>query len=258
MLLDGLVATVTGAAQGIGLAIATRYAEEGARVVIGDRNVEGGELAAAALRDAGFQAQFAAVDVTDEASVERYLARALELYGTVDVAVANAGVLMYVPLLEMSHQDWDRTLAVNLTGVYHTCKVFGTYLVQRGTGGRIVCAASNGGKRGEAGAAAYCATKFGVIGLVQALALELAPHDITVNAVCPGEVDTDMYAYIIRQRARETGTTPEEFRRQVEDSIPLGKRLTKPSEVADAYVFLASPLAANVTGSTVDVTGGMF
>jgi NAD(P)-dependent dehydrogenase (short-subunit alcohol dehydrogenase family) len=171
MLLEGKIACVTGAARGIGLAVARRYATEGARVVLGDVDVARGEEAAVALRQAGHGATFVAVDVTDEASLEGYLAGALAWAGRVDVAVANAGVLVYAPLLETTRADWDRVLAVNLTGVYLTCKVFARQLVRQGTGGRIVCASSNGGKHAEAGAAAYCATKFGVIGLVQALAL---------------------------------------------------------------------------------------
>lgn len=258
MLLQGKVACVTGAARGIGLAIARRYAEEGARVALGDVDRERGERAVATMVEAGLSASFWRLDVTDESSVEAFLAGALGWAGRVDVVVANAGVLRFAPLVETSHEDWDRVLAVNLTGVYHTCKVFARHLVTQGTGGRIICASSNGGKRGEAGAAAYCATKFGVIGLVQSLALELAPHNITVNAVCPGEVDTDMYAALIEQRAAQAGVTAAELRRQVEQSIPLGQRLTDPMRIADAYVFLASPLADYVTGSTVDVTGGMF
>jgi NAD(P)-dependent dehydrogenase (short-subunit alcohol dehydrogenase family) len=258
MLLDKVVACVTGAAQGIGFAIAQRYGEEGATVVLGDRNADAGERAAAQLRAAGLAAQFAAVDVTDEASVQGFLARALELHGRVDVIVANAGILIHRPLVEMSRTDWDRILAVNLTGVFHTCKVFGAQFIQQGNGGRIICAASNGGKHGEPGVAAYCATKFGVIGLVQSLALELAEHNITVNAVCPGEVDTDMYTNLVADRAAADGVTPAEYRRGVEQRIPLGKRLTPPRDIADGYVFLASPLAASVTGSALDVTAGMF
>jgi len=238
--------------------VARRYTAEGARVVLGDVDVARGEQAAAALRRAGHGATFVAVDVTDEASLEAYLAGALAWAGRVDVVVANAGVLHYAPLVETSRAEWDLMLAVNLTGVYLTCTVFSRQLLRQGHGGRIICASSNGGKHGEAGAAAYCATKFGVIGLVQSLALELAPHGITVNAVCPGEVDTDMYAHLVEQRAREAGVSPTEFRARVEAAIPLGRRLGEPREVADAYLFLASPLADYVTGSTVDVTGGMF
>ncbi len=258
MLLDGKVACVTGAARGIGLAVAQRYAAEGGRVVLGDLNATQGEAAAEALRQAGHQATFVRVDVTDEASLETYLAGALAWAGRVDVAVANAGVLFYAPLQETTRADWDRVLGVNLTGVYLTCRVFSRQLLSQGTGGRIICASSYGGKRGEANVTAYCASKFGVIGLVQSLALEMAPHGITVNAVCPGEIDTDMYAYVMDARARETGVTVEEYRARLEASIPLQRRLGYPREIADAYVFLASPLADYVTGSALDVTGGMF
>jgi NAD(P)-dependent dehydrogenase (short-subunit alcohol dehydrogenase family) len=258
MLLEGKVACVTGAARGIGLAVARRYASEGARVVLADVELARGEDAAAALRQAGHEAAFVPVDVTDEVSVEACLAGVLAWAGRVDVVVANAGVILHAPLLETTRADWDRVLTVNLTGVYLTCKVFARQLVRQGTGGRIICASSNAGKRGAANVTAYCATKFGVIGLVQSLALELAPHAITVNAVCPGEVDTDMYAYLLEQWAREAGVTPAEYRARVEASIPLGRRLADPREIADAYLFLASPLADYVTGSTVDVTGGAF
>jgi NAD(P)-dependent dehydrogenase (short-subunit alcohol dehydrogenase family) len=258
MLLESKIACVTGAARGIGLAVARRYADEGARVVLGDVDLARGEAAAAAIRQAGGAATFIAVDVTDEASLEGFLAGALAWAGRVDVVVANAGVIHYAPLIETTRADWDRVLAINLTGVALTCQVFARQLVRQGTGGRIICASSNAGKRGAANVTAYCATKFGVIGLVQSLALELAPHGITVNAVCPGEVDTEMYEYLLEQWGREAGVSPAAYRSQVEGAIPLGRRLADPREIADAYLFLASPLADYVTGSTVDVTGGMF
>jgi NAD(P)-dependent dehydrogenase (short-subunit alcohol dehydrogenase family) len=255
MLLNGTVACVTGAAQGIGLAIAQRYAEEGAAVVLGDRDVAAGEAAAAALREGGQRAVFVEVDVSDEPSLQAFLTASVEWAGTVDVVVANAGVLHYGPLVDMPREEWDRTLAVNLTGVYLTCVVFARYFLQRGRGGRILCAASEGGKRGGPGLAAYCATKFGVIGLVQSLAQELAPHGITVNAVCPGEADTDMYARLLEVRARATGVTVEQALQRAKANIPLG-HLADPRQIADAYVFLASPLADYVTGAALDVTGG--
>ena len=258
MLLQGKVACVTGAAGGIGLAIARRFAEEGAAVVLGDREVAAVERAADGLRQAGHAAEAAAVDVTDEASVERFLARALEIHGRVDVAVANAGVLFTAPVVETPREQWDRLLAVNLTGVFLTGKVFGRHLQQQGTGGRIICTASKVGKRAEADIGAYSATKFGVIGLVQSMALELGPAGITVNAVCPGDVDTDMLAKVAEDRGRARGESKESVLRAMAERVPLGRRLTDPREVADAYVFLASPLANHVTGSTVDVTGGLF
>lgn len=257
MLLAEKVACVTGAARGIGLAVAERFAEEGAAVVLADRDTAAGEAAARTLRERGGRASFAPVEVTSEKSLEECLASCLAAFGRVDIVVANAGVVYHAPLVATPRADWERVLEVNLTGVYLTCKVFAAHLQRQGSGGRIICTSSTAGRRGEAGAGAYCASKFGVIGLVQCLALELASHRITVNAVCPGEVDTDLHARLVEMLAREAGLAPEAYRARLEASIPLG-RMATPRQVADAFLFLASPLADYITGACLDVAGGLL
>ena len=255
-LLEGQVAVVTGAGSGIGRAIATRFAEEGARVLLADIDVEAAETGAAAIRAVGGQAIACVLDVTDQASIERCLAVCLERFGSLDVLVANAGILYNAPFLETPREAWDRLIAVNLTGVFLCLQVFGRHLVQAGRGGRIIVTASTAGKRGSRFHGPYCATKFGVIGLLQSLAAELAPHDILVNGVCPGNVETPMGEQLVTSYARLLDVEPSEARRLLLSEAQI-KRAATPEEVADAFVYLASPLSTYVTGATLHVDGGM-
>jgi NAD(P)-dependent dehydrogenase (short-subunit alcohol dehydrogenase family) len=255
-LLGGQVAVVTGAARGIGSAIARRFAEEGARVVLGDVDLAGAEAVATEIVERGGDAVACHLDVTDQAAIERALALCLTCFGQVDVLVANAGILYNAPFLETPREAWDRLIAVNLTGVFLCMQVFGRHLVQAGRGGRILVTASTAGKRGSRFHGAYCATKFGVIGLLQSLAAELAPHGILVNGVCPGNVETPMGEQLVASYAHLLEVDEATARRDLlaESKIP---RPARPEEVADAFVYLASPLASYVTGATLHVDGGM-
>lgn len=237
-LLEGRRCVVTGAARGIGRAICERFAEEGATVVACDVTEGEGVVAC---------------DVTDRARVEE-LAGAT---GPVDVVVANAGVLLQDRVLDMSDELWHRTLEVNLTGVFHCVQVFGRLMVKRGQGGRILITSSIAGKRGGAFYGAYAASKFGVIGLAQSAAAELAEHGILVNCVCPGTVDTEMMVKLAREQAAATGRSEDDLVRENLKAIALN-RYADPREIADAFVFLASPLARYVTGQSIVVDGGML
>jgi len=253
-LLDGRVAVVTGAARGIGRAIAQRYLSCGARVVVAD--VAGADRTAAELAvDSPGRVVGLPVDVTDEDSVHALREQAVGAFGGVDVVVANAGILLLQPVLETSLNEWQRLLNVNLTGAFLTCREFGEQLVQQGRGGRIILSSSLFGVRGGRGNGAYSASKFGMIGLMQCLAAELAPHAITVNGVCPGQVDTPMLRQMLVDRATSTGRSPDDVRQGLLDTIPLG-RLAPPEEIADVYVYLASALSSYVTAQSLVVDGG--
>jgi len=255
LLLEGKIAFVTGGARGIGLAVADRFCEEGARVVLGDIRAEKAEAAAEGLRRAGHAAAAMKLDVTDEDSVED-AARACEVtYGGVDVLVANAGLLYLAPVVEMGREAWERVLAVNLTGTFLSCKAFAQRMVERGEGGRIIVTSSLFGRRGGRENAAYSASKFGVIGLAESLAAELAPHGILVNAVCPGQVATEMMAELFEQRGALRGADAGRVEAELLARIPLG-RMASPREIGDVFVFLASDLSGYVTGQSLIVDGG--
>ena len=242
--MSGRVALVTGASRGIGRAIALSLAARGAAVVAAARgpNAQGTVDAIAA---AGGRAAAADVDVTDEASVERAVAGALEAHGRLDILVNNAGITRDQLMLRMKREDWDAVIATNLTAAF-TCvqAVLKTMVKQRS--GRIINITSVVGQAGNPGQANYAASKAGLIGFTKALALEVASRNITVNAVAPGMIDTDMTRAIA---AQAHGTWAER--------IPL-KRLGTADEVAAAVAFLASDEASYITGQVLAVNGGMY
>lgn len=253
--LEGRVALVTGAASGNGRAIALRYAREGACVVCADiredpdtttREDVGEPTNELASREGG-RATFVRCDVTSGADVEAALGVAFELYGRLDVVVANAGINLGVyDLTEEPVEVYERIVAVNQTGVWWTCKEAARRLVSQGEGGRIVVIASVASLVGLPSGVAYNASKGAVLQLVRTLAPQLAGHDITVNAVCPGYVRTAM--------TRETQTTSALYDRAVA-AHPLG-RLGEPEDVAGAAFYLASDDARWVTGIALPVDGG--
>jgi NAD(P)-dependent dehydrogenase (short-subunit alcohol dehydrogenase family) len=244
--LGGRRALVTGAASGIGEATARRFCEEGARVLLADRDGDGAARGAAALREAGYDAHARTADVTDEAAVAGTVDEAAELLGGLDLAVANAGVLCLRPLSDLTLAEFERTLRVNLLGVFLTFKHAAPYLRAAG-GGTLLCTASQAGVHGYRDLGAYCASKFGVVGLVESLAQELAAERIRVCAVAPGITETPMYRELVAERARLWGIGPEAAREQIERTVPLG-RAARPEEIADAFVYLASAAAAYVSG----------
>jgi glucose 1-dehydrogenase len=252
--LDGRVALVTGAASGNGRAIALRYAREGAAVVCADLRPEpladGFDDAVPtheAIAAAGGRAVFAVCDVADGAQVEAAVATAVERFGALDVAVANAGISLAInDLPEERFEDYSRTVAVNQHGVWWTCRAAAQAMIAAGRGGRIVTMASIGGLVGIESGVDYNMTKHAVVGLTRTLALQLAKHSITVNAICPGYVRTSMN--------RPIWDTPERLERCAAKT-PL-PRLGEVSDVAGAAFFLASDDAAWVTGIALPVDGG--
>jgi NAD(P)-dependent dehydrogenase (short-subunit alcohol dehydrogenase family) len=248
-LLDGRRALVTGAARGIGLATARRFCEEGASVVLADVLAHEVEQAAAEL-----DAVAVPFDVTDEAAVERAIAEARDRLGGLDTLVANAGVVKLVPLLETDLAVFRQTLEINLTGVFLCLRAAGRLFAEQGRG-VILATASQAGRHGYRGLGAYCASKFGVIGLTQVLAKELAPYGVRVNCVAPGTIHTQMEDRVVEGVAARSGAGLPAARQAVIDTIPFG-RPGAAEEVADAFVYLASDLSTYVSGATLVVDGG--
>lgn len=244
MRLDGRIAIVTGAASGIGQAVAKRLAAEGATIVIGDRNVAGVENTADAI---GPVATAMALDVADETSCRALVDRTISLHGGLDILCNIAGVLDFGRFADIDRSRWDRVIAVNLTGVYHMCHTAMPHLIERR--GNIVNMASAAGLVGVPYNAAYSASKHGVVGLTRALALEFSGEGVRVNAVCPGGVATPMV-----QQAPPANIDWQMVMRSA--SWLDGGEMAVPEDIADMVAFLASAEARRITGATFAVDGG--
>jgi NAD(P)-dependent dehydrogenase (short-subunit alcohol dehydrogenase family) len=245
--LEGKVALVTGGSSGIGRASALAFAREGAKVIVADRVVEGGEETVGMIKKAGGEAIFVKVDVSKAAEVEALINQAVETYDRLDCAYNNAGIEgRMAQTAECSEENWDRTLSINLKGVWLCMKYEIPQMLKQG-GGAIVNTASALGLVGIAGLPAYVASKHGVAGLTKTAALEYAKAGIRVNAVCPGAIHTPMMERLLRAQPQmaETTTAME----------PMG-RMGKPEEIAEAVVWLCSDAASFVTGLAMSVDGG--
>ena len=253
--LDNLVAIVTGGAGGIGAAISQNFAQEGARVVIADRDLTTAEVTQQAIERAGGRALAIQVDVTKRTEVERLVQRGLDAFGQLDILVNNAGITSIHPFTAISEDEWDRVLAVNAKGTFLCCQLVAPVMIARKFG-RIINISSQAGITGQAYMAHYVASKFAVVGLTQALALELGPHGITVNAVCPGDVATDMQVQVLEGLSALRGMSREALVAQSIQRCPLG-RLETPQDVAEAVLFLASQAAGFITGEALNVSGGL-
>jgi 3-oxoacyl-[acyl-carrier protein] reductase len=246
--LDGRIAVVTGGSRGIGRAIAVALGRAGARVVVNYTANEGAAAAAVdAVRAAGGVASSKRFDVADPAAVDAAFKEIVAAEGGLHILVNNAGVSVNTLMLGAKDADWKRSIDVNLYGTFYCVRAALRPLMKAKEAGRIINITSITGEVGSAGQGAYVAAKAGVIGLTKTLAREYASRGITVNAVSPGYIDTDMTATEL----------PEARRGELLKSIPLG-RVGKPEDVAAAVAYLASPAAAYVTGQVLRVNGGLF
>ncbi len=269
--LRGKVALVTGAGRraGLGEAICARLAQEGASVVVSDVAGPRGALPAdrignrteldavvATLRDSGARAVACELDVRDEAQAESAVALAVREFGGLDILVNNAGIgFMMEPLVDMPLERWNTVIGVNLTGAFLCTQHAARQMIQQGRGGRIINIASVAAKSGSLHLAAYSSSKHGMIGLTRSAALELGAHRITVNAICPNHVTTQLGAVQNAYRATQRGQTVEAYLAEMRGRIPLG-RVGLAEDTAKACAFLCSDEAQYVTGEAMNVSGG--
>lgn len=251
--LDGKRTLITGAGSGLGRGAALRFAAEGAAVLCTDRDGEAAAETVRLVEEDGGTATACAADVTDEADAERMVAEAVRAFGGLDALYANAGIAGPGSAAELDLGDWDRVIAVNLTGVFLSAKHTLRQLLAQGTGGSIVTQSSAGGLVGIPGLASYAAAKAGVVGLTRQLAVEYAPSGIRVNAVCPGTVPTPLVVGTYTEQRGELAADWQEARAQ---DYPL-RRLGTPDDIAYAALYLVSDESTWITGQVWAVDGGM-
>jgi 2-deoxy-D-gluconate 3-dehydrogenase len=256
--LAGKAAVVTGGAMGIGLAIATRLAEAGAAVVLADVDLAAAEAAAKALRSRGLGAEAVRTDVADETGVRELIDGAVERHGGVDILVNNAGIFPNILVMNMTTQDFRQVIDVNLVGVFLCTRVVAEHMIRRGRGGRIINITSIDALHpSSAGLAHYDASKHGVWGFTKNIALELAPHDIRVNAIAPGGIATPGVAAAQSTAQLPTGVDMSVMLEAFLAKIPM-RRIGDPDDIARAALFLASDLSSYMTGSQIVVDGGVL
>jgi len=245
MRLEGKVAIITGGGSGIGRATARLFAQEGAKVVVADYQAESGREAVQAIKDAGGDALFVEVDVSNPAQVQHLVQTALDAYGGVDILFNNAGVLLFGTILETQEEAWNRLMSINLTGVYLCSRAVIPHMIKRGGGSIINTSSSTGAHDVAPNIAAYVTSKGGVTLLTRAMAVDHAKDKVRVNAIAPGPTDTPMLRDNMSQEELDAFAS----------TFPM-KRLGRPEELAYAALFLASDEASFVTGSILAVDGG--
>jgi NAD(P)-dependent dehydrogenase (short-subunit alcohol dehydrogenase family) len=250
MRLDGQVAIVTGGGTGIGAATAKLFAEVGASVVIANRRASTGEAVVKEIEGAGGTATFISTDVSDPAQVRAMVDHAIEQYGRLDILFNNAGLAIVAPFWELSDEDWQFVVAVNLSGHFYCAKYAVPHMLEQG-GGAIVNMSSVLGYATNRGMTAYTSTKTGIVGMTKAMALDLADKNIRVNCIVPGSIDTPMMwdSYPSEELSR--------IEREAAEAVPVG-RVAPPEEIASAVLFLVSPAASLVTGTTLIADGALL
>ncbi|NPV85113.1 MAG: SDR family oxidoreductase [Anaerolineae bacterium] len=252
----GQVAVVTGAAKGIGAAAALRFAQEGANVACMDVDRETNEATAARIKqDCGVDTLAIYCNVADPESVKQAFDQVLQRWGRIDVLVTSAGIYTGSPLADVSLQQWQRTIDVNLTGVF-LCNQAVAPVMMKQKSGSIINISSMAGKTSWPGTMEYSASKSGVIGLTRSVAMELAPYGVTANAVCPGNTLTEMVKGVAEQVGARDGMSAQEWLAMRANDCPM-KRIAEPWEIAGVIAFLASQDSRYLTGQAIEVDGGM-
>jgi D-sorbitol dehydrogenase (acceptor) len=251
--LNNKVAVLTGAANGIGLAVSRRYLAEGALCVLADLQLS--DELAALLASHPERTLWQQADITRTSDIQQLVQQAVARFGRIDILYNNAAIFDMAPLLEAGLDSYQRLFDVNVKGMFFLMQAVAQQMVAQGHGGKIINLSSQAGRRGEALVAHYCATKAAVISYTQSAALALAPHHICVNAIAPGVVDTPMWQAVDALFARYEGRAPGEKKRLVGEAVPLG-RMGRPDDLAGAAVFLASADADYITAQTLNVDGG--
>jgi len=256
MKLTNKVAIVTGAGQGLGEAIAIRLAQEGCKVAVADINFSSLEIVAQRIKEIKGDSLPLKVDVSKSEQVKSMVERTVKEFGHLDIVVSNAGIVKSCELTDFPEEDWRRVIEVNLVGYFLLAKE-SAKIMKKQKSGVIIQINSKSGKKGSYWNSAYAASKFAGIGLTQSIALDLAPYDIRVNAVCPGNLlDSPLWVNsLYEQYARKWGISKKEVRKKYESGVPLG-RGCQYEDVANVVVFLASNEASYMTGQAINVTGG--
>jgi len=242
--LENKVAIITGGAAGIGKATATLFAQEGAKVVTWDLDEQRGNELAKELTTKGQTVVFEKVNTANYQEIETAAKSVFEKFGAIDILINNAGITRDSSLKKMTVEQWQQVIDINLSGVFYCCKIISEYMLQKNYG-RIINASSVVGLYGNFGQTNYVATKSGLIGMTKTLGRELGRKGITVNAIAPGFIATEMVAKM-----------PENIIQSMQEKVPVG-RLGKPEDIASAYLFLASDEAAYINGTVLSVDGGM-
>jgi meso-butanediol dehydrogenase / (S,S)-butanediol dehydrogenase / diacetyl reductase len=256
MRFDKKVVSITGAGKGIGRAIALGFAREGAKIVVGDYDLEPSKETVGLVKGLGSEVELFKMDVRVKKDCEAFVKCAVERFGRLDIAVNNAGVSTMNWAADLTEEEWDFNMDVNAKGVFLCCQAEVKQFIRQGGGGRIVNTASLAAKRPVILLSHYVASKYAVLGFSRSLALEVAKHKINVNCVCPGLVRTSMQEREIGWEAKLRGLTEQQVKDEYVRSIPLG-RLEEPEDVAKVVLFLASEDAEYMTGQGINITGGM-
>lgn len=250
--LAGKTALITGAARGIGLAFAQRYVAEGARVAIGDIDIDRARQVASEIGDAAIAVH---MDVTDQASIDAAVATAISGLGQIDILINNAAIFTAAPITEITRQDYARVFDINVAGSLFTLQAVAKHMIDRGIKGRIINMASQAGRRGEPLVAVYCASKAAIISLTQSAGLNLIQHGINVNAISPGVVDGEHWDGVDAFFAKYEGKEPGQKKKEVAAAVPFG-RMGKAEDLTGMAVFLASDEAEYIVAQTYNVDGG--
>ncbi|NKB26131.1 MAG: glucose 1-dehydrogenase [Rhodobacteraceae bacterium] len=251
---SGKTAIITGGASGIGEGIVRRLAAEGAKIVVADLN---GALAKDVAQSLDADAIAVTLDMTDEAAVDGLIDQTTARFGGLDIMVNNAGIIQIAPVADTSYADWKRIMDVNVDGVFLGCRAAARAMVAQGRGGTIVNASSGAGRRGVPNISGYCASKAAIIMLTQSLAVELAPHKITVNCYAPGHIKTPFWTSIAEGFSKVLNKSPDEVVEMFRATVPMG-RFGTPDDVAATVSWLASPDAAYVSGQAIAMNGAEF